>query len=54
MKQIKDGERSNLGGLSLEKHSILITSAKLNEAQSKQSHESNNPKDDFFGNDNLQ
>lgn len=32
VKQIKDGKRSNLEGLSLEKCAILFTSAKLNKA----------------------
>ncbi len=34
----KDGKRSNLGETSLEKKAILYTSARLNEAQIKQTH----------------
>ncbi len=53
-KQIKDGKRLNLGGSSLEEHAILFTSAKLNEAQIKRSHEMTDTYDYFFGNDEIQ
>ncbi len=54
VKQNKDGKRSNLGGSSLEKRVISYTSAKLNEAQIKQSHEIMDTNVDVFGDDDHQ
>ncbi len=48
--QIKDGKRSNLGGTSLKKRSILFNSAKLRETNITQN-ATNYDSSDFFGND---
>ncbi len=51
VKHIIDGKQSNLGGTSLEKRSILFTSAKLREANNFQN--ATNSDNTFFGKDKL-
>ncbi len=54
MKTIKNGKRANIGRETLEKRSILYTSAKLEEAHLlRNSTLSNDPDYDVFGDDDL-
>ncbi len=52
VKQIKDGKRSNLGGVSLEKRAILYSSARLNEAKIRANH-CDDEENDVFGDDDI-
>ncbi len=52
VKQIKDGKRSNLGRVSIEKRAILYSSARLNEAKIRANH-GDNEENDLFGNDDI-
>ncbi len=54
MKTIKNGKRVNFSGESLEKRTILYTSAKLKEVQLSRSLESlKDPENDVFGDNDL-
>ncbi len=52
VKQIKDGKHSNFGGASLEKRSILYSSAMLNEAQIRANH-SKDEESNVFSDDDI-
>ncbi len=54
VKTIKNGKRANIGGETLEKRAILYTSAKLEEAQLRNSSSSTDPNYNVFGDDDLQ